>query len=547
MESFDELNLSPDMIEALAAEGIERPTELQRAAVPVIHRGNNVVVTAGPGAGVLVATVVPILDRLATDADRPVLLVLAPTRRRASEIAESLGRLAQSVGHRVAASSGAWVLPERATTLVLTPSDLLAWLAEGRLSLEGVEALVVMGGEAIRASGDLEAVETTLEALSADAQRVLVALPLDDELESLAERHLKRGVHVPPRAAQAGTPSVHSRGTVRYRTIEDGKESHLAGLCHEILDDDARHVVLFVRTDDAAADLGDQLALRGFQGGPVGSADLPVWLAVDDQEGREAMDAAGQGVVPVSVDVPADPDALDRRHGGGRGGLILIEPRELAHLRSVARATGYTLSEDAATAPRETGSGLAELLDRLHQTLDDEALDLDAYQVVLEPLFRTFGSARVAAAAVGLLRARGLPAVMGQPAASQAAAPAAPGRAPLPAMVKLFVSIGERDGARPGDLVGAITGEAGIQGSQVGRIELRDTFSIVEVDAAVAEKVIRALNGTTVKGRSVRVDLDRAERQRGKGGPAGRPGGGRGPGAGGRGGSGGGGRGPRRG
>jgi ATP-dependent RNA helicase DeaD len=84
-------------------------------------------------------------------------------------------------------------------------------------------------------------------------------------------------------------------------------------------------------------------------------------------------------------------------------------------------------------------------------------------------------------------------------------------------MVKLFVSLGERDGLRTGDLVGAITGEAGIEGSQIGRIDLRDTFSLVEVDAEVAEKVIRSLNGVTVKGRSVRVDLDRAERERGAG------------------------------
>lgn len=542
MESFEDLHLSPEMIEALAAEGIERPTELQRAAVPVVHRGNNVIVVAGPGAGVLVSTVVPVLDRVPAEADRPVVLVLAPTRARTEAIAESLGRLAQSVGHRIAAATGAWVLPERATALVSTPADLVASLAEGRFTLEGVEAVVVVDAETIRASGDLEAVETTLEALAGDAQRVLVALPLTDAVESLAERHLKRGVHVPPRSAQAGSPSVPGRGTVRYRVVEGDKEEPLAALCHELLGDDARHLVLFVRTDDAAADLGDQLMLRGFQGGPVGSADLPLWLAVDDQEGREAMDAAGAGIVPVSVDVPADPDALDRRHGGGRGGVILIEPRELPHLRDVARTTGYSLAEDTPPSSAPGGSGLAAMLARVEATLASESLDLDAYQVVLEPLHRTFGSARVAAAMLALLRVKGLPAapVAGAPAGT---APASGTGTPLPAMVKLFVSLGERDGIGPGDMVGAITGEAGIKGAQVGRIELRDTFSIVEVDANVAEKVIRALNGTTVKGRSVRVDLDRAERQRGKGGPSGRPpggprrgSGGRGPGA----------RGPRR-
>jgi ATP-dependent RNA helicase DeaD len=515
MDSFEDLKLSPELVEALAAEGIERPTELQRSVVPVVHRGNNVVVVAGPGAGVMVATVVPVLDRLEGDGDRPVALVLAPTRARAVGVAESLGRLAQAAGHRVAATAGPWVLAERATVLVTTPLDALDWMHTGRLTLEGIEAVVIDGAESIRTAGDLEAVETILEAMSPDAQRVLMALPLHEEVESLAERHLKRGVHLPPRTAQEGGETVPRRGTAKYRVLEDGKERHVADLCSELLADDARHLVLFVRSDDVAADLGDQLALRGFHGGAPGAGDLPLWLTVDDLEGRTAMDEAGDGVVPVSVDVPADPDALDRRHGGGRGGLILIEPRELAHLRDVARRTGYTLVEDAPVTAREAGTGLATILEAMREALAADTLDLESYQVVLEPLYRGFGSARVAAAALALLRARGLPTTRPGTGARELGAPSNSARAPLPAMVKLFVSLGERDNIRPGDLVGAITGEAGIQGSQVGRIELRDTFSIVEVDSEVAERVIRSLNGTTVKGRSVRVDLDRTERERG--------------------------------
>jgi len=71
------------------------------------------------------------------------------------------------------------------------------------------------------------------------------------------------------------------------------------------------------------------------------------------------------------------------------------------------------------------------------------------------------------------------------------------------------VSVGSRDGVGPGDLVGAITGEANVQGGNIGRIEIRDTFSIVEVAGDVAERVIQALNGITLRGRSLRVDYDR--------------------------------------
>jgi ATP-dependent RNA helicase DeaD len=72
--------------------------------------------------------------------------------------------------------------------------------------------------------------------------------------------------------------------------------------------------------------------------------------------------------------------------------------------------------------------------------------------------------------------------------------------------------VGERDGLRPGDLLGAITGEAGVEGNAVGKIEIRESHSVVEVHDAVARKVIKALNGTTIKGRAVRADFDRPRR-----------------------------------
>jgi ATP-dependent RNA helicase DeaD len=75
--------------------------------------------------------------------------------------------------------------------------------------------------------------------------------------------------------------------------------------------------------------------------------------------------------------------------------------------------------------------------------------------------------------------------------------------------------VGERDGLRPGDLVGAITGEAGVPGDQIGRIDIKESHSVVEVHDSVAKRVIRAINGTTIKGRAVRADFDRPRKPTG--------------------------------
>src|SRR5690606_34017149 len=137
--------------------------------------------------------------------------------------------------------------------------------------------------------------------------------------------------------------------------------------------------------------------------------------------------------------------------------------------------------------------------------------DIGAQLLVLQPLFERYSPAEVAAAASALLRRR--PSAPAQAPVEAAEAPAVvrPRTAPSapPAFVRLFFGVGARDGVRPGDLVGAITGEANVTGDKVGRIEIRDNLSIVEVESDIADRVIRAVNGTTLKGRSVRVDYDR--------------------------------------
>lgn len=504
MDTFEDLGLDPALVEALAAEGIERPTPLQSSAIPVIRRGNNLVAHAGPGAGTLVTYGSALLDRLEPGAGRPRALVIVPTTDSARRLAESLARPAQVTGHAVASLGTAWVLPERADILFATAPELLASVQGEGVDLEDVQALVLDAASIIQRTSGLEDVETLLEYLPRDGQRVVVTLPATDEVTDFVERHVKRAVHLPPQAAVDTGEETPRRGEVRFRIVDEPKDDAALQLAAELFDDGVSRLALFFRNDDRAADTGDFLTLHGYRAGAPGEEDAPVWIAVDELEALAALEAA-EDVAVVSFDVPSGPDSLDRRHAAGRGGVVLVLPRELAHLRDVARRTGYRLTPAPPPEPPRLPDELDATFREIRRALAEE--DVSTYLWVLEPLLREHGSAEVAAAAVALLR-RKEPAAPARPV--QAAAPGRPG----PAWVRLFISIGERDGVRPGDLLGAITGEAGIGGSQVGKIDMRDTFSLVEVEEPVADQVIRALNGTTIRGRSTRVDFDRGGRSR---------------------------------
>jgi len=516
MESFEDLGLPPELVEALASEGIERPTPLQEAAIPVLRRGNNLLLAAGPGSGTLVAWGAPLLERLDADGVGTAALVLTPTVESAQRLGESLQRLAAATGHTVAALGSPWALPERAHVLFGTPAHVLAATASGRVELTGVATLVVDQADRIEKLVGLGPVEEVMGFLPKEGQRVVAALPVTPAVEDLVERHARRATTLPPRPQDGSQERAGvDRGTLRFRIVPEPKEEGLLGTVAELLADDTRHVLVYARSEDRAADVGDYLTLHGYLAGAAGDTGVPVWLGVDGLEARAAAQGA-EGVVVVSYDVPADPDSLDRRHGMDHGGVVIVAAREVAHLRDVARRTGYSLVPSPPPARPQDES--EQFRARLVQAIEEE--DVAPYLLLLEPLFERFDPAEVAAAAAALLRKK-------TPAAPAAApATSAPGREAPSAWVKVFLSVGERDGLSAKDLVGAITGEAGVPGSSVGKIEIRESHTVVEIMEPVARKVISALNGTTIRGRAVRADFDRAKSRApgGRGGPPrGRP------------------------
>lgn len=516
MTTFEDLGLPIELVEGLLAEGAEEPTRLQADAIPVLMRGNPAVLAAGPGAGTLWAWAAPVLADVMEEAVPGSVLVLVRSPAMADAVAESVGRLAAAAGLRVVGEGDQWVLPELAHVHVLSAAGAAERVARSGLDLGPVRTVVVDAGATEEA---LAPASRVLSALEGDVRRVLVALPLGDAVDAFAERHMKRAVHIPPRPAEGTEDAGVHRGTIEVVEVTGDRDvAAVREIARRLATTD--HVAVFTRSEDAAADLGDRLFVHGIAAGRPGEPTVPVWLVVDALAARDELRASDAPWISLSHDAPADEDELDRRHSGSRG-VILARPRELPHLGAIATRAGYDLVP--AEAPPEPGSGIDDTLAALEDAL--EAEDTAAYLALLEPAFRRFGSARVAAAAVALLR-RSQP----RPTTSRSAVPtrsratersdaASPAPSADGGFTKLFVSLGSRDGMRVGDLVGAILGETGIDSDAVGKIDLRENFSRVEIASDQVDRVISSMNGTTIRGRSVRVDLDRSERGGGRSGP----------------------------
>jgi ATP-dependent RNA helicase DeaD len=233
----------------------------------------------------------------------------------------------------------------------------------------------------------------------------------------------------------------------------------------------------------------------------------------------------------VNYDVPAAAEAYVHRIGrtgrAGRGGtaITLAEPREHRLLRSIEAMTKQKI--EVATVP--TVADLrAKRLDITRASIRERLLagDLDGTRVVVESLATEFDIVDIAAAAVQIAHAavagdgddREIPAVTTTHQDPRATRPLKSARGRLVPrdesnagnMARLFVGAGRRAGIRPGDLVGAIPGEAGIQSRAIGAIEIADGFSLVDVPEEMVDDIIAALRATKIRGLKPTVKRDRS-------------------------------------
>ena len=177
--------------------------------------------------------------------------------------------------------------------------------------------------------------------------------------------------------------------------------------------------------------------------------------------------------------------------------VLLVAASQVGYARSIAALTALVLGPAVDRAQDRN----AALRDRIAERLGRG--DVDAELALLEPLFERWDPAEVAAALLALSRQ---PAVVGEDTVDVTAAP--------DQWVKIFVNVGKKDRAGPKDLVGALIKEVGLEKAQIGRIDLRESFALVEVAPAAAETVVRRMTGVTIKGKRVAAKMDQGDLKR---------------------------------
>jgi ATP-dependent RNA helicase DeaD len=475
-------------------------------------RGQNLVYTLPHTTESIAEFLTPVLSRVDPAGGGTQVVVVTRSAETAIAVSETIlglgGAATIEVVPITGAARAARLFKARPVLAVAGSAEELGALVRASvLKLDSVRTVVLAWVDDILDSGPeaLAALEALLAELG-EATRVIVTRKLTPPVEDLIERYARRSRRVTPADIEVPVaPADYQLPHIKYVTI--GGNARASSLRRLLDDMDPPSATIIARGGGALAEVRHTLRTLGYR-----HNDDPIHAT----EGEPKADSHAVIYYQPPVNTAQLQAAALAKPAEV---VVLAQPAEVAPLRELAggRLIPINLEGAERRAQNRDEAVRQELRAILTRGVPPREI------IFLEPLLEIFDAVEVAAAALQLLdreraqRRHAAEAAATRPAAfvgadaSRTAGPGSGGE-----MTRLFMTIGTRDDVKTGDLMAAIAGEGGIPADRVGKIDLRESHSLVEVASADAASVIARLNGATIKGRRVvvRGERDREERDR---------------------------------
>lgn len=518
--TFTELGLAENTLKAITDLGFETPTPIQALAIPALLTGGDFIGLAQTGTGKTAAFGLPLIEKLNAEDTNTQALILAPTRELAVQVAKGIHDFAKYAGIKVVPVYGGQPMDRQFRALrqgpqivVGTPGRVLDHLRRGSLKLDEVKVCVLDEADEMMAMGFSEDLDAILSELPESRQLVFFSATMAPRVLDITKKFLRDPKKVEIIAKQR---TLETTNQTYYEVAPGKKQEALV----RVLDmETPGSTIVFCRTRLETAELSDALSLHGYSAEPIHGD-----MSQNDRERvlrrfRDGMtdlliatDVAARGLDIDSVthvinyDVPYDVEQYIHRIGrtgrAGRTGdaITLIYRKEKRKLENIERMIGAKI--EAARIP--TTADIAYRRREAFIELVRENLNAGDFEPMLsaaDELAEEFDPLDIAAAALQILWKERHQ----RDHVEDEEESFADFEQPEMGMVRIFVGMGRNDGLRPGDLVGAITNEAGLNGKQIGVIEILDRTAFVEVPAQDGQRVIDCLTKSTVRGRTVKI------------------------------------------
>ncbi|WP_062050842.1 DEAD/DEAH box helicase [Bacillus sp. JCM 19034] len=519
--NFNDFQISEPIQRAIKEMGFEEPSPIQEKAIPVILQGGDVIGQAQTGTGKTAAFGIPVVDKVKQE--RYVqALILTPTRELAIQVSGELQKLSvhkkirtlpiyggQSIGHQIKA------LKQGVQVVIGTPGRILDHLRRNTLKLDQVHTIVLDEADEMLDMGFVDDIEMILKQVNHNRQTLLFSATMPVAIRKLTKRYMNSPKTVTINKGEVTAPLIDQ---MYFKVLERNK---IDSLCRIIDSEDIELGILFCRTKKGVAELTEALQARGYladglHGDLTQSQRDAVMKKFRDSsvEFLIATDVAARGIDVENVshvinyDIPQDPESYVHRIGRtGRAGkkglaLTLVTPREMKHLRSIEKEIKMTIpSQDVPTIEEVVEKQQNSWKKLISDQIAAGGKENELFTPLVEEILQDHQAESVIAALLKMnfssdtsLEESGYQ--FGETGGAKG-------------MVRFFINVGRNIQLTPKVLVDEISDLVGIPTKSIGKIDIFENFTFVEVPEDVAPFVYEALRYSRLNG--ARVNLEPAK------------------------------------
>ncbi len=543
--SFQSLGLPSELIQALEDVGYETPSPIQLGTIPPLLEGRDLLGHAPTGTGKTAAFALPLLANIDLESRYQQVLVLTPTRELTIQVAEAFQRYANHLKdfHVLPVYGGQEysgqirALRRGVHVVVGTPGRVMDHIRKGTMKLDRLRVLVLDEADEMLRMGFIDDVEWIMEQTPENRQIALFSATMPKQIQKITKRYLKDPLNIAIKAKTATAESISQR----YWLVSNLHKLDALTRILEVEPFDA--VLLFVRTKIATTELAERLAARGYAAEAL-NGDMP-------QKNREQMvarlkkggidilvatDVAARGLDVdrishvINYDIPYDAEAYIHRIGrtgrAGRKGeaILFVAPREKRMLAIIEKATRQKV--EAMTLP-STEMVNSQRISRFKQAITDTLAggSLEFMLGILESYEQEHDVSPMEIAAALAKLSLGEKSLLLEPekkapreskgGSGKGETPfrregkgkgkARPERKLAEGMERFRVEVGHDHEVQPGNLVGAIANEAGLDAEHIGYIDIRDKYSLIELPEGMPRAVFNDLQKVWIGGHKLKI------------------------------------------
>lgn len=539
---FDDFGLAEPVLKAVRDLGYETPSPIQAQAIPYLLEGHDLVGQAQTGTGKTAAFALPLLSRINLKIKSPQVLVLTPTRELAIQVAEAFQGYAVRLRnfHILPIYGGQSYtgqlqqLKRGVQVVVGTPGRVMDHMRRGTLNLEALSTLVLDEADEMLRMGFIDDVEWILEQTPEKHQIALFSATMPTAIRKIAKNYLDN-----PREITIKTRTTTVETTNQRYWMVSGY--HKLDALTRILEAEVFDaIIIFVRTKISTAELSEKLEARGYASAPL-NGDI-------QQRQRErtierlksgklnilvATDVAARGLDVnrishvINYDIPYDTEAYIHRIGrtgrmGRKGEAILfVAPREKRMLRAIEKATRQKIElMKLPTTADINDKRIERFKERITQALGMD--DLESYAQIIDQyrIESNIPSLEIASALAKLLYEdnplllKHVPEKRGRrndERSSRDERPRKPFTPPESGMERYKILVGSSHGVKPGNIVGAIANEADLDSKYIGRIDIYEDFSTIDLPEGMPKNILNLLKKVMVAGQRLNISRQNEE------------------------------------